>query len=62
MELQKKGKHQTEETKDLITWVYNTLATILWSSTVQGFPGAVSVECLAAYMMKDWLMDEHENH
>jgi hypothetical protein len=61
MELQNKGKHQTEETKVLITRVYNTLATISWSATVQGFPGAVSVECLAAYMTKDWLTDEHEN-
>jgi Ulp1 family protease catalytic subunit len=61
MELQKKAKHQTEETKDLITRVYNALATISWSSTIQGFPGSVPVEYLAAYMTKEWLTDEHEN-
>lgn len=61
MELQKKGKNQTEETKDLITWVYNTLATISWSATAQGLPASISVEYLAVYMMKAWLTDEHEN-
>ena len=61
MELQKKGKHQTEETKDLITQVYNALATIPWSATIRGFPGTVSVEYLAAYMTKEWLTDENEN-
>lgn len=61
MELQKKGKNQTEDTKNLITWVYNALATISWSATVQGFPATVSVECLAVYMTKGWLNDEHEN-
>jgi hypothetical protein len=60
-ELEKKGKHQTEETKDLITRVRNALATISWSATVRGFPGTVSVEYLAAYMTKEWLTDEHEN-
>ena len=61
MELQKKGKNQTEETKDLITRVYNALATISWSTTIRGFPGNVSVDYLAAYMTKAWLTDEHEN-
>jgi hypothetical protein len=61
MELQKKGKHLTEETADLITRVYDALSTISWSTTVQGFPGTVSVEYLAAYMTKNWLTDEHEN-
>jgi hypothetical protein len=61
MELQKKGKHRTEETNDLITRAYNTLATISWSATVQGFPGTISVEYLATYMTKDWLTDEHED-
>jgi hypothetical protein len=62
IELRKKGNlHQTEETKDLTTQVYNALATISWSATVQGFPGTVSVDCLAAYMTKEWLTDEHEN-
>jgi hypothetical protein len=61
MELQKKGKYRTEETNNLISRVYNALSTISWSSTLRGFPGTVSVECLAAYMTKDWLTDEHEN-
>jgi hypothetical protein len=61
MELQMKEKNQTEEAKDLITRVSNALAIISWSATVQGFLGAVSVECLATYMTKDWLTDEHEN-
>lgn len=61
MELQKKGKNQTKETKDLISRVYSALATVSWSATVQGFPGTVGVEYLAAYMTKNWLTDEHEN-
>lgn len=41
--------------------MYNALATILLSATIRGFHGTVSVECLAVYMTKQWLSDEHEN-
>ena len=61
MELQNIGKHRTDATKDLITQAYNALTTISWFATVQGFSGSVSIECLAAYMTKEWLTDEHEN-
>jgi Ulp1 family protease len=54
-------KRQTNHTKGLITQVYNALASISWSDAIKGFPGTALTNCLAMYLTKDWLTDEHED-
>jgi Ulp1 family protease len=61
METRKINKTCTNETKSLISQVYNALACIPWTGNINGFPGTVPTEYLTRYLTDDWLTDEHEN-
>jgi hypothetical protein len=41
--------------------IYNTLTSISWSGTLDGFAVAEPVVELAVYATDDWLSDVHEN-
>jgi Ulp1 protease family, C-terminal catalytic domain len=61
LETRKKKTSCTDDTKKLISQVYNSLTCIPWAGNINGFPGTVPTECLTRYLTDDWLMDENEN-
>ncbi|KDR65394.1 hypothetical protein GALMADRAFT_26651, partial [Galerina marginata CBS 339.88] len=51
----------TNDTKGLMTRVYNALACISWAGDINGFSASISTDHLTTYLTKEWLSDEHEN-
>jgi hypothetical protein len=61
LSLQKHSKQHTDDTKGLISQVYNAPACISWAGDIKGFSASIPTFHLARYLTREWFTDEHEN-
>ncbi|KAF8902628.1 hypothetical protein CPB84DRAFT_1678661, partial [Gymnopilus junonius] len=61
LEAWSRNKKRTDQTKGIITCIYNALSCTSWSGKIQSFLASITTDHLAPYMMKNWLMDEQKN-